>query len=54
VVSGAQLLMTGVLGEYLWRNLEETRRRPRFIIDRIVASSAEETSAKPQGPARAA
>src|SRR5205814_5637160 len=36
VVSGVQLLMTGILGEYLWRNLDETRRRPRFVIDRIV------------------
>jgi dolichol-phosphate mannosyltransferase len=36
VVSGAQLLMTGILGEYLWRNLDETRRRPRFVIDRII------------------
>ncbi len=40
VVSGAQLMMTGILGEYLWRNLEETRRRPRFVIERIVESSA--------------
>jgi polyisoprenyl-phosphate glycosyltransferase len=36
VVSGAQMLMIGVLGEYMWRNLDETRRRPRFIIERIV------------------
>jgi dolichol-phosphate mannosyltransferase len=36
VVSGVQLLMTGILGEYLWRNLDETRRRPRFVIDRII------------------
>jgi len=36
VLSGVQLLMIGVLGEYLWRNLDETRRRPRFIIDRII------------------
>jgi polyisoprenyl-phosphate glycosyltransferase len=36
VVSGAQLIMSGILGEYLWRNLEETRRRPRFVIDRVV------------------
>jgi polyisoprenyl-phosphate glycosyltransferase len=33
VVSGAQMVMTGVLGEYLWRNLDETRKRPRFIIE---------------------
>jgi dolichol-phosphate mannosyltransferase len=42
VVSGAQLLMIGVLGEYLWRNLDETRRRPRFIIERVVEGSAPE------------
>jgi dolichol-phosphate mannosyltransferase len=36
VVSGVQLLMTGILGEYLWRNLDETRRRPRFVVDRIL------------------
>jgi len=36
VVSGAQMLMLGVIGEYLTRTLDETRRRPRFIIDRIV------------------
>lgn len=39
VVSGVQLLMTGILGEYLWRNLDETRRRPRFVIDRILEKS---------------
>ena len=48
VVSGAQLMMTGVLGEYLWRNLEETRRRPRFIIDRVVEKpAADEATPKP-------
>ncbi len=41
VVSGAQLLMIGVLGEYLWRNLDETRRRPRFIIERTIENAAE-------------
>jgi dolichol-phosphate mannosyltransferase len=49
VVSGVQLLMTGILGEYLWRNLDETRRRPRFVIDRIL----EKTEQKNQ-PAQAA
>jgi glycosyltransferase involved in cell wall biosynthesis len=37
VASGVQLFMIGILGEYVWRNLEETRRRPRFIIERVVA-----------------
>ena len=40
VVSGVQLLMTGVLGEYMWRNLDETRRRPRFIVEHVIESGA--------------
>jgi hypothetical protein len=32
--------MTGILGEYLWRSLEEARRRPRFLVDRLVESPA--------------
>jgi dolichol-phosphate mannosyltransferase len=36
LLSGVQMLMIGVLGEYLWRNLEETRRRPRFIVAEVV------------------
>lgn len=34
VVSGVQMMMIGVLGEYMWRNLDETRKRPRFIIEK--------------------
>lgn len=33
VLSGVQLMMLGVIGEYIWRNLDETRKRPLFIID---------------------
>jgi len=33
MLGGVQMLMTGVLGEYLWRTLDETRRRPRYIIE---------------------
>lgn len=36
VVSGMQMLMMGVLGEYLWRSLNEARRRPRYIIGETV------------------
>lgn len=38
LVSGVQMLMTGILGEYLWRNLDETRKRPPFIIEEIIES----------------
>jgi dolichol-phosphate mannosyltransferase len=36
IVSGVQMLMIGILGEYLWRNLDETRRRPRFIVEQVI------------------
>lgn len=36
LVTGAQLAMLGILGEYLWRNLDETRRRPLFLVDQII------------------
>lgn len=32
LTSGVQLLILGILGEYLWRNLDATRKRPPFII----------------------
>jgi glycosyltransferase involved in cell wall biosynthesis len=33
LLGGIQMIMLGVLGEYLWRTLEETRRRPRYFIE---------------------
>jgi dolichol-phosphate mannosyltransferase len=33
VIGGIQLLTMGVLGEYLWRALDEARRRPRYWIE---------------------
>lgn len=33
IVSGFQMVMMGVLGEYLWRALDESRRRPAFIVE---------------------
>ncbi|MBI4688809.1 MAG: glycosyltransferase family 2 protein [Nitrospirae bacterium] len=32
VVFGIQLIMLGILGEYLWRSFDESRRRPPFIV----------------------
>ena len=34
-IGGIQMIMLGVLGEYLWRTLDETRKRPPFIIEKI-------------------
>ena len=33
--SGMQMAMLGVLGEYLWRTLDEARGRPHYVIDQI-------------------
>ena len=41
VVSGTQLVFLGILGEYLWRNFDETRKRPAFIIDRMIGFDRE-------------
>jgi glycosyltransferase involved in cell wall biosynthesis len=36
VIGGVQLVMIGVLGEYLWRILDETRGRPLYIVERSI------------------
>ncbi len=49
IAAGLQMLILGVIGEYMWRNLDETRRRPRFIIERIVEhESGERENAQDQ------
>ncbi len=35
-LSGLQLLVTGMIGEYIWRNLDETRQRPLYIVSDTV------------------
>ncbi|MBF0628710.1 MAG: glycosyltransferase family 2 protein [Magnetococcales bacterium] len=34
VLGGMQMGMLGILGEYLWRSHDESRRRPRYLIER--------------------
>lgn len=36
IAAGVQMLILGIVGEYMWRSLDETRRRPRFIIEKII------------------
>jgi polyisoprenyl-phosphate glycosyltransferase len=40
-LSGIQLLMLGIIGEYLWRNLETSRRRPLFIVDTVIENKTQ-------------
>lgn len=39
ILGGFQMCMTGLLGEYLWRSLEQARRRPLYVIDQKVGST---------------
>ena len=41
VIGGMQMLMMGVLGEYLWRALDESRRRPRYLIESATDSQSD-------------
>jgi len=36
ILSGLHMLMTGIIGEYLWRALEQIRNRPRYFIDEVI------------------
>jgi dolichol-phosphate mannosyltransferase len=33
LLGAIQMVMMGVLGEYLWRALDESRRRPRYLVE---------------------
>jgi dolichol-phosphate mannosyltransferase len=43
VLGGIQMAMMGVLGEYLWRTLDESRRRPRYLIETTAGSPPDDT-----------
>jgi dolichol-phosphate mannosyltransferase len=47
VLSGVQLTMIGVLGEYLWRILDESRGRPLYVVERTLGLPAKEALASP-------
>jgi dolichol-phosphate mannosyltransferase len=46
-LGGIQLLSLGIIGEYLWRNLEESRRRPLYLIDHTFTGAADRAAAIP-------
>lgn len=41
VLGGLQMAMLGVIGEYLWRTLEETRRRALYFVEKSTLDSSE-------------
>ena len=36
ITAGVQLLMLGIVGEYLWRNFDQTRHRPLYLVDKVL------------------
>lgn len=45
VLGGVQMMMLGILGEYLWRTLEAARHRPAYFLEE---SSEADTAPRPQ------
>ena len=46
LLSGFQMIMLGMLGEYMWRNLDESRRRPLYVIEKVFEKNEYENSSK--------
>lgn len=42
VLGGLQMVMLGTVGEYLWRNLDESRKRPLYFIEDITSKDKDE------------
>lgn len=42
ILGGIQMVMLGILGEYLWRALDEARRRPLYIIEAVVGQHSQQ------------
>lgn len=36
VIGGILMLMLGIIGEYMWRTYDESRKRPLYIIDKKI------------------
>ena len=45
VMGGTQMLMLGIIGEYIWRTLAQSRNRPLYVVDRIYEAPSVEAEA---------
>jgi glycosyltransferase involved in cell wall biosynthesis len=41
-LSGIQLFALGIVGEYVWRAMQESKRRPQYLIERTTGGIAKE------------
>ncbi len=44
ILGGAQIMMLGIIGEYLWRALSESKNRPVYFIEKQFTSEKAETN----------
>ncbi|MCA9409027.1 MAG: glycosyltransferase family 2 protein [Candidatus Omnitrophica bacterium] len=49
VVGGVQMMMLGILGEYLWRTFDESRQRPQYVVEYVLESKIDLEVTKSQG-----
>jgi len=38
-LAGLQLIALGLIGEYVWRTLDEARRRPQYVIEAVAGAA---------------
>ena len=46
-LAGVQLLAMGVVGEYVWRTLDQARQRPVYLVERVAGETAAPAGARP-------
>ena len=49
VLGGVQLTMMGIIGEYLWRSVEESRGRPLYVVRDVRVAGSKPTGRKRRG-----
>ncbi len=42
IIGGTQMVMLGVIGEYVWRTLDEARQRPQYLIETTLNEPPED------------
>ena len=36
IIGGLQLITLGIIGEYIWRGVDESRNRPLYLISKKI------------------
>lgn len=51
ILGGLQMIMLGIIGEYLWRTLDEARGRPRYILETTLNDAPAAAASRSSGSA---